>query len=210
MPSVEAPGRSRPMTRSHADTDWRSRAIPAVDERLLVNRDPEIGRIAPSVSPKNPGGATPTIVNGWPSTTKVAPTTDVSPPYVRLPGVMAHDRDRRRADGWSSLVDKDAAAERADTERREIVAGHVLGAQRPCRLVRRPHVARSGAHPPAWNAATCSNSGVSAFSRSIERIRKTCPSGPAARLRRSSRRRRRSGRGAPGPRPAATAASRHE
>ncbi len=38
------------------------------------------GGLPRSVSPKNPGGATPITVNGWPSTTKVEPTTEGSDP----------------------------------------------------------------------------------------------------------------------------------
>ena len=47
MPSMDAPGRSRPMTRSHAETDWCSSDVAAGDQRLLLHGNPQVGRIAP-------------------------------------------------------------------------------------------------------------------------------------------------------------------
>ena len=46
IPSTDAPGRRRPMTRSQADTDCRSECAAAVDERFLRQGNPQVGRIA--------------------------------------------------------------------------------------------------------------------------------------------------------------------
>ena len=45
MPSVVAPGLRRPMTRSQAETGWRSSELAPVTSRFVLNRDPEVGRI---------------------------------------------------------------------------------------------------------------------------------------------------------------------
>ena len=47
IPSIVAPGRSRPITRSHADTGCRSSEVVAVDQRLLLQRNPQVRRIGP-------------------------------------------------------------------------------------------------------------------------------------------------------------------
>ena len=58
-------------TRSHARDRLVQQGAVTVDERLLLQRDPEVGRIAARVSPKKPGGATPITVKGCPSRTNV-------------------------------------------------------------------------------------------------------------------------------------------
>ena len=80
MPSTEAPGRSRPITRSHAETGWRSSEPPPAISGSCCSGIQRSGGLPRSVSPKNPGGAMPMTVNGCPSTTKVEPTTEGSPP----------------------------------------------------------------------------------------------------------------------------------
>ena len=81
MPAVEAPGRSRPITRNHADDRLMQQcAVTSDDGFLLAAGIQRSGGSPRSVSPKNPGGATPITVKGWPSTMKVEPTTAVSPP----------------------------------------------------------------------------------------------------------------------------------
>ena len=45
MPSVVAPGRSRPITRSHADDRLAQQRRVAGDQRLLLQRNPQVGRI---------------------------------------------------------------------------------------------------------------------------------------------------------------------
>ena len=82
IPSVVAPGRRRPMTRSHADTGCRRIVFPPLMTGSCWSGIHMSGGSPRSVSPKNPGGVTPATVNGCPSTTNVAPTTDGSPPYV--------------------------------------------------------------------------------------------------------------------------------
>ena len=77
---------------------------------------------------------------------------------------MAEDHDRRRR-RLVVVGRQDAAAKGADAERREVVAGDVFGAQRPCRRLA-PFRRTLSRAPPAWNAVTSSNSGSSAFSRS--------------------------------------------
>src|SRR5580693_546520 len=76
MPAVVAPGRKRPMTRSHADGDWRSND----PEGLMIGSCcvgiHRSGGSLRSVSPKNPGGAMPITVNGCPSMKNAEPTTD--------------------------------------------------------------------------------------------------------------------------------------
>ena len=81
MPSIEAPGRSRPITRSHAEIGWRRSDVsaPAISGSCC-NGTHMSGGSAFSVSPKNPGGVTPATVKAWPSTTSVAPTIEGSPP----------------------------------------------------------------------------------------------------------------------------------
>ena len=81
MPSVVAPGRRRPITRSHAEIGWRSSDVSApVMSGSWWSGTHRSGGSGLSVSPKKPGGATPATVNGWPSTTSVAPTMAGSPP----------------------------------------------------------------------------------------------------------------------------------
>ena len=80
MPSIEAPGRRRPIARSHAATGWRSSELSPAISGSCWSGIQRSGGSPRSVSPKNPGGATPMTVNGWPSTTNVEPTTEGSPP----------------------------------------------------------------------------------------------------------------------------------
>ena len=84
MPEVDASGRSRPITRSHAEICC---GCPSSEFSPLIVRSccsgiHMSGGSPRSVSPKNPGGVIPTTVNGCPSTTNVEPTTAGSPPYV--------------------------------------------------------------------------------------------------------------------------------
>ena len=46
IPSVEAPGRNRPMTRSQAPMRLMQQTPVAIDQRFLLQRNPDIGRIA--------------------------------------------------------------------------------------------------------------------------------------------------------------------
>ena len=80
MPSVVAPGRSRPITRSHAEIGCRSSVFSPLMTGSCCTGIHMSGGSPRSVSPKNPGGVTPTTVNGCPSTTSVEPTTAGSPP----------------------------------------------------------------------------------------------------------------------------------
>ena len=80
IPAIEAPGRRRPIMRSHAETGWlSSAALPSIIGSCWTGSQISGGSLR-SVSPKNPGGATPMTVNGWPSMTKFEPTTFGSPP----------------------------------------------------------------------------------------------------------------------------------
>ena len=82
IPSVEAPGRNRPIMRSQAEIDWCSRLpSPSIMGSCCTGTQISGGSLS-SVSPKNPAGATPITVSGCPSTMKVAPTTEGSPPYA--------------------------------------------------------------------------------------------------------------------------------
>ncbi len=76
MPSVVAPGLRRPMTRSQAETGWRSSELAPVIIGSCCSGIQRSGGLLRSVSPKKPGGATPATVNGWPSMTSVWPTSD--------------------------------------------------------------------------------------------------------------------------------------
>ena len=117
-----------------------------------------------NVSPKNPGGVTPTTVNGWPSTTSVAPTIDGSAPYV-----LCHTWWLNTATGGAAGASSVALNTRPPNARTPRVEKYVpvtycdrSGLEVDstfCRLT-----LRRG--PPAWNAVTSSNSGSSAFSRS--------------------------------------------
>ena len=137
MPSVVAPGRSRPITRSHAEIGWRSSRRVAVDQRFLLERNPEIRRIAAQRLAEesrrrdaDDGERVPFDDERGADDRRIAAVG-------ALPDVVAqHDgrRRRRRVVGRG----EDAAAERADAERREVVAGDVLGAQRPAPSCRRP------------------------------------------------------------------------
>ena len=141
-PLVEDPGepradavdrRARPDPADHAqprrDGLAEDRRV-AGDQRLLLQRNPQIRRIAAQRLPEESRRRTPTTVNGWPSMTSVAPTSDRIAAVGALPDVMAHHDDRRRRRRVVGRGEH-AAAERRDAERREIVAGDVLGPQRP-------------------------------------------------------------------------------
>src|ERR1035438_5575208 len=79
-PAVVAPRRSRPMTRSHAEGDWRSKEPDGLMVGSCWSGIHRSGGSLRSVSPKNPGTATPITVNGCPSITKADPITDGSAP----------------------------------------------------------------------------------------------------------------------------------
>ena len=58
-PAVEAPGRRRPIIRSHAPADWRSNVpSPAIIGSCCTGIQISGGSLR-NVSPKKPGGATP-------------------------------------------------------------------------------------------------------------------------------------------------------
>ena len=80
MPSIDAPGRSRPMTRSHADDGLMQQRLCPGYQRFLLQRNPDVGRVAAQRFAEESRGATPTIVKGCPSTANVEPTTDGSQP----------------------------------------------------------------------------------------------------------------------------------
>jgi hypothetical protein len=80
MPSVAAPGRSRPMTRSQAATGCRRMEVSPLISGSCWSGNHRSGGSGFSVSPKNPGGITPATVNAWPSMTTVDPTIVASPP----------------------------------------------------------------------------------------------------------------------------------
>ena len=69
------------MTRSHADTDCCSNAPSPSMTGSWFSGSQRSGGSPRSVSPKNPAGATPTIVTGCPCARNVAPTTAGSAPY---------------------------------------------------------------------------------------------------------------------------------
>ena len=106
----------------------------AVDQRFLLQRNPQIRRIAAQRLAEesrrrdtDDGERVPLDEERGADDRRIAAVG-------ALPDVMAqHDdrRRRRRVVGGG----EDAAAERADAERREVVAGDVLGAQRPRRRV---------------------------------------------------------------------------
>ena len=83
MPSIVAPGRRRPITRSQEEIGCRSNDVsaPAISGSCCSGTH-RSGGSARSVSPKKPGGVTPATVNAWPSMTSVEPTIEVSPPYT--------------------------------------------------------------------------------------------------------------------------------
>jgi hypothetical protein len=63
MPAIDAPGRSRPITRSHDEMGWRSSDVVApVMSGSCCSGTHRSGGSARSVSPKNPGGVTPATV----------------------------------------------------------------------------------------------------------------------------------------------------
>src|SRR6266436_3968173 len=66
--------------RSHADTGWRNRLPSAFIIGSCCRGTQMSGGSLSRVSPKNPGGATPITVTGWPS------TTHAHPPAARLEG----------------------------------------------------------------------------------------------------------------------------
>ena len=96
MPSMVAPGRRRPITRSHDEIGWRSSDVSApVMSGSCCSGTHMSGGSARSVSPKKPGGVTPATVNAWPSMTSVAPTIDGIAAVQALPGVIGQHHDRR-------------------------------------------------------------------------------------------------------------------
>jgi len=52
MPSVVAPGRNRPIMRSHAETGWRSKAAFGIHHRFLLKGTQISGGSLSRVSPK--------------------------------------------------------------------------------------------------------------------------------------------------------------
>ena len=67
------------MARSHAEIDWRTREVAPLMFTSCWRGIQMSGGSLLSVSPKNPGGAMPTTVKGWPWTSNEAPITLVSP-----------------------------------------------------------------------------------------------------------------------------------
>ena len=64
IPSTEAPGRNRPIMRSHAETDWCSSSpSPSIMGSFWTGIQISGGSLS-SVSPKKPAGATPITVKG--------------------------------------------------------------------------------------------------------------------------------------------------
>ena len=168
----------------------------AGDQRLLLQRYPQKSAGSPrSVSPKNPGGVTPTTVNGCPSTTSVAPIDLGIAAVGGLPRVVAHDDDRRGR-GRVVLRGEDPAAERRHAQGGEVVAVDVRSAERARDLVDALAAVRSAAPGrPGTRSVPRTRGGRPSAARSAGT--RTCPSDPAARPGRSSCRHRRCGRGGP-------------
>ena len=204
MPSVVAPGRSRPITRSQAEMGWRRIDVSPLISGSCWSGIQRSGGSPRSVSPKNPGGVTPTTVNGCPFDDERGADDRRIAAVGALPHVVAqHDgrRRRRRVVGGG----ENAAAECADAERREVVAGDELGTQRPRRRidVLAPYADARAASLKCRELFEFRQLAPSA-ARTAER--RTFPSDPAGRPARSRRRRRRCGRAATDRRPAASAA----
>ena len=116
----------------------------AGDQRLLVQRDPQVRRIAAQRLAEEAGA-------GHADDRERVPLEDEGgADDLRIgavgarPGVMAHDDHRRGRRGVVGRRD-DAAAERGHAEGREVVAADVAGSQRPRRLF--------DARPPCADAA---------------------------------------------------------
>src|SRR5882724_5186708 len=81
IPSTLAPGFNRPIARSQFGIVSFSNELDPRSIGSCCNGSQNAGGEELTVSPKKPGGAIPTTVNGCPSMLKVAPTTDGSLPY---------------------------------------------------------------------------------------------------------------------------------
>jgi hypothetical protein len=79
-PAALAPGFSRPMIRSQLVAVWLSRELAPCIVGSWLSAIQDSGGSLRSVSPKNPGGAMPTTVKGWPSTISVDPRIEGSAP----------------------------------------------------------------------------------------------------------------------------------
>ena len=81
MPSTVAPGRRRPITRSHEEIGCRSSdvSVPAISGSCC-NGTHMSGGSAFSVSPKKPGGVTPATVKACPSS-KEKPGSELQASY---------------------------------------------------------------------------------------------------------------------------------
>ena len=176
----------------------------AVDQRLLLERNPQVRRIAAQRFAEESRRRDADDGEGVPLDEERGADDRRIAAVGALPDVVAqHDdgRRRRRVVGGG----EDAAAERADAERREVVAGDVLGAQRPRRRVDvlAPHADARAAGLKRRDLLELRQSRPSAARTAGTR---TSPSDPAGRPARSRCRRRRCGRGATDRRPAASAA----
>ncbi len=113
----------------------------AVDQRFLLERNPEIRRVAAQRFAEESRRRDTGDGERLPLDEERGADDRGIAAVGALPDVMAqhdHRSRRRRVVGGG----EDAAAEGADAERREVVAGDVLGAQRPRRRVARPGVSR--------------------------------------------------------------------
>ena len=95
MPSIEAPGRRRPITRNHAEMGWCSSALSPSIKRLLLQRNPDVGRIAAQRFAEKSGRRHADHRERMALDDKCGPDHRRIAAIADLPGAMAEHRNRR-------------------------------------------------------------------------------------------------------------------
>ena len=208
MPSIDAPGRSRPITRSHAETDWRSsELLPLMSGSCCSGIHKSGGSLAQRFAKESrrrdadDGERVAFHDEGRADDSRIAAV-------FALPGMMTEHRDGRRP-RTVVVWRQHPPAERTHAERRKVIAGDDTRSAADAPRFRRP--ARRTLRLPA--AGLERGEFLELRRRRFDALDRadtnTCPSDPAVRPPRSSRRLRRSGTAGRDRRPAATAASPH-
>ena len=134
MPSIVASERSRPITRSHADTRLaQQRRVGAGDQRFVLQRQPEVWRVsaqglAEEPRWRDPGDRERVAFDHQRGTHHRGLAT-----VETLPGVVGHHR-HGGCGGVVVVGSEDTTRERADAQRCEIAARGIHRPERPRRL----------------------------------------------------------------------------
>ena len=117
--SMVWPGASRAEHRQPPRAAPIERALGAADDRLRCRAAPSRRTSCPTRTPRNSGGVTPTIVNGWPSSDDRSAEHIAIAAVLALPESVTQDRDRPFTAAAIVLVGEAPADDRRDAERVE-------------------------------------------------------------------------------------------